>query len=89
LFPEVAIVSREQNIKALTLGNEKIAVEARALTMKPQDGKIVGTANGNTVVVKGNVSKGTVIQCGVRVPVSDDAPEWSSWQKLILALLKL
>jgi hypothetical protein len=89
LFPEVSIVAGEQNIKALALAGTKIGIEARALTLKQQDGKIVGTANGNTIVVKGSVGKGTVIQCGVRVPVSDDAPEWASWQRLILALLKL
>jgi uncharacterized lipoprotein YddW (UPF0748 family) len=89
LFPEVSIVAGEQNIKALALAGTKIGIEARALTLKQQDGKIVGTANGNAIVVKGSVGKGTVIQCGVRVPVSDDAPEWASWQRLILALLKL
>jgi hypothetical protein len=89
LFPEVSIVAGEQNIKALALAGTKIGIEARALTLKQQDGKIVGTANSNAIVVKGSVGKGTVIQCGVRVPVSDDAPEWAGWQRLILALLKL
>ncbi|MFN3421275.1 MAG: hypothetical protein ACK40X_06090, partial [Armatimonadota bacterium] len=89
LFPEIAIVTGERAIKTVTVKNTEIAFNARALVLQTQEGKAMGTGNGSTVIVKGAVGKGSVIQCGVRVPTSDDAPEWSSWRKLLPILIRL
>ena len=89
LFPEVAIVTGEKAIKALSVKSTKITFDARALLLQPEEGEAIGTANGDIVIVKGNFGKGTVIQCGIRVPTSDDAPEWSSWRKLLSMLIGL
>lgn len=89
LFPEIAIVIGERAIKTVTVKDTGIAFNVRALVLQTQEGKAMGTANGNTVIVKGAIGKGTVVQCGIRVPTSDDAPEWSSWRKLLPILIRL
>ncbi|MFN4180034.1 MAG: glycoside hydrolase family 10 protein [Armatimonadota bacterium] len=89
LFPEIAIVTDERAIKTVTVKNTGIAFNARALVLQTREGKAMGIANGNTVIVKGVFGKGIVVQCGIRVLTSDDAPEWSSWRKLLPILINL
>jgi len=89
LFPEVGTVAGEQAIKTLAFKGVRLNFDARALTLRPQKGEAVGTANGSVVIVKGSFGKGSVVQCGIRVPTTDDAPEWSSWRKLLPMLVKL
>lgn len=89
LFPEVAIVTGERAIKAVTLKNASIPFNVRSLVLQAQGGQVIGVANNDAIIVKGIIGKGTVVQCGIRVPTSDDAPEWSSWRKLLPMLVGL
>ncbi len=87
LFPEVALVTGEREIKAVRLGATTVSLEGRALTLQPQSGTIIGTANGVPIIVKGQVGKGTVVLCGIRVPTNEDDPAWRGWQKLLPHLI--
>lgn len=66
LFPEVAVVTGEIDVKTATVGRANVKLNSRSLVLKPQSGKPKGFANGNVIIVKGKFGKGTVIQCGFR-----------------------
>lgn len=90
LFPEIAVVTGERTAKVFSLNRTRLAFEARTLTLQPQSGRIIGTANGNLpIAVAGKFGKGLVVQCGVRMPTSDDAPDWKGWQRLLLTLIEI
>jgi len=89
LFPEVALVTGEREIKTIHLDKTTFTFLGRALSLQPQSGTIWGWANGAPVIVKGKVGKGVVIKCGLRVPVRDEDPTWAGWQQLLRYLLNL
>ncbi len=90
LFPEVATVTGERTGKVFNINQTHLEFEARVLILQPQQGKTVGTMNGDTpIAVMNNWGKGVVVQCGVRVPTREDAPEWKDWGKLLLALVEI
>jgi hypothetical protein len=40
------------------------------------------SANGNAIFVRGRFGQGIVGLWGLRMPLTDDAPEWQAWTPL-------
>jgi len=83
LFPEVAEVTGEQRQVTVRWGRRSLRTGLDALSLRPANGAdALMSANGNAIFVRGRFGQGIVGLWGLRMPLTDDAPEWQAWTPL-------
>ncbi|MFA0750256.1 MAG: hypothetical protein SLRJCFUN_000659 [Candidatus Fervidibacter sp.] len=89
LFPEVAEVIEEHRQVAVRWQRRLVRTGLNALALRPvNNADVLMSTDGNALLVRGKFGRGIVTFWGLRMPLTDDAPEWQAWTPLFCEVVR-